>query len=299
MDDKKYRVIFKGEIVDGADKEDVVKKVAAIFKMKEEKAEKLFSGKKKIIKKEAPLEKCKKVQAAFKKAGAVCQIEEIGAEPEQEQEQGQEQSPGVLQVVAKPEVDESENNPTIKKQLLLMTLFLGGFGFHKLYIGKNIQGFLSILFSWTGIPFVISIIEFLVLAIIKGEKLRKRYKAQGTKTIYILASFMAILIISAELYFIITIGIPKYIDYKTRSYRTAVIFELNSVWVGEEVYRLDHNKYTEDPSKFDFSKLTPSVTYTIDVDSDCFIAKGTHPAINYSMQIDCKGTIEKIMKKIK
>ena len=41
--------------------------------------------------------------------------------------------------------------------LLLLMFFLGSFGIHYFYEGKNLKGILSILFSWTFIPAIISL----------------------------------------------------------------------------------------------------------------------------------------------
>lgn len=44
----------------------------------------------------------------------------------------------------------------------LLAFFLGSFGGHKFYAGKTGTGILFLLFCWTGIPTVVSIIEFIV-----------------------------------------------------------------------------------------------------------------------------------------
>ncbi|HDB5454717.1 TPA: TM2 domain-containing protein [Staphylococcus aureus] len=38
---------------------------------------------------------------------------------------------------------------------ILLALFLGSFGIHKFYAGKNMQGILHLIFCWTGIPHLI------------------------------------------------------------------------------------------------------------------------------------------------
>ena len=44
--------------------------------------------------------------------------------------------------------------------LLVLMFFLGGFGIHYFYEGKNLKGILSILFSWTFIPSIIAFFRF-------------------------------------------------------------------------------------------------------------------------------------------
>jgi TM2 domain-containing membrane protein YozV len=41
----------------------------------------------------------------------------------------------------------------------LLAIFLGGFGIHKFYIGKNGQGIIYLLFFWTFVPTIIAFIE--------------------------------------------------------------------------------------------------------------------------------------------
>jgi len=42
---------------------------------------------------------------------------------------------------------------------VLLALFLGGFGFHKFYLGQPGLGVLYLLFCWTFIPSIISVVE--------------------------------------------------------------------------------------------------------------------------------------------
>ena len=46
-----------------------------------------------------------------------------------------------------------------KTTATLFAVFLGGFGVHKFYLDKPIQGLFYILFSWTLIPAVVGLIE--------------------------------------------------------------------------------------------------------------------------------------------
>ena len=45
--------------------------------------------------------------------------------------------------------------------LLVLMFFLGSFGIHYFYEGKNLKGILSILFSWTFIPAIIAFFRFI------------------------------------------------------------------------------------------------------------------------------------------
>ena len=45
--------------------------------------------------------------------------------------------------------------------LLVLMFFLGSFGIHYFYEGKNLKGILSILFSWTFIPAIITFFRFI------------------------------------------------------------------------------------------------------------------------------------------
>ena len=75
MSDARFRVVFEGEVADGAAVEDVKKKIGAIFRLETGQVDRLFAGGKVEIKRNAPLAVCEKTRAAFEKAGAVCVIE--------------------------------------------------------------------------------------------------------------------------------------------------------------------------------------------------------------------------------
>ena len=80
MGENKYRIVFKGEISEGADINEVKGKIGQSFKIDSSKIDELFSGKRVIIKKNSTLDICEKTKAVFEKAGAICHIE---AEKEQ------------------------------------------------------------------------------------------------------------------------------------------------------------------------------------------------------------------------
>jgi TM2 domain-containing membrane protein YozV len=57
-----------------------------------------------------------------------------------------------------------------KTAYVLIAIFLGWLGFHKFYAGKNFLGVLYLVFCWTGIPFIIGIIEGLMATGIPADE---------------------------------------------------------------------------------------------------------------------------------
>lgn len=74
MSDENFEVIFAGQIVQGAQLEQVKARVAAIFKTDVAKIAHLFSGSPVVIKKGIDQSMALKYQAAMQAAGALCEI---------------------------------------------------------------------------------------------------------------------------------------------------------------------------------------------------------------------------------
>ena len=58
---------------------------------------------------------------------------------------------------------------------LLLCLFLGGFGAHKFYLHSYFLGTLYLLFCWTFIPLLWSIIDFIIMLLIPERLFHKMY----------------------------------------------------------------------------------------------------------------------------
>ena len=58
---------------------------------------------------------------------------------------------------------------------LLICFFGGGFGIHQFYLGRNVQGILYLLFSWTLIPSIIAFFEFLGLCFMSDREFDARF----------------------------------------------------------------------------------------------------------------------------
>lgn len=65
--------------------------------------------------------------------------------------------------------------PPNKVALLLITFFLGGFGAHKFYLRKYLQGVIYLVLFWTGIPALIAFVEFIIYALKSEADLQAAY----------------------------------------------------------------------------------------------------------------------------
>lgn len=58
---------------------------------------------------------------------------------------------------------------------LLLCFFLGGFGVHQFYLGNTVQGVFYLLFSWTCIPAIISVVDFIILLCMSESYFHQKY----------------------------------------------------------------------------------------------------------------------------
>ena len=57
----------------------------------------------------------------------------------------------------------------------LLALFLGGFGIHKFYLGRYVQGIFYLLFCWTYIPGIIAFFEAISYFVQDSESFAEKY----------------------------------------------------------------------------------------------------------------------------
>src|ERR1044071_6481430 len=69
-----YQVVFEGKLTGELPLDEVKRNLSALFKMKAEQVDALFSGKPVVIKRDIDQATALKYQAAFKKAGAICSV---------------------------------------------------------------------------------------------------------------------------------------------------------------------------------------------------------------------------------
>ena len=89
MSEELFEIAFSGQIVEGADLQSVKQHISQIFKADATRLQQLFSGRRVLIKREADKATVIKYQAAFKKAGAICEIKSLNeADSAQQAEPG-------------------------------------------------------------------------------------------------------------------------------------------------------------------------------------------------------------------
>lgn len=62
-----------------------------------------------------------------------------------------------------------------KLAAVLFALLLGCFGAHKFFLGKTGMGILYLLFCWTGIPGIVSLIEGILYVAMSEEEFAEKY----------------------------------------------------------------------------------------------------------------------------
>ncbi len=57
----------------------------------------------------------------------------------------------------------------------LLALFLGSIGVHKFYLGETGWGIIYLLFFWTGIPYIVAIVEGIIYLVMSDAKFDRLY----------------------------------------------------------------------------------------------------------------------------
>lgn len=68
-------------------------------------------------------------------------------------------------------------SPKSKSTALIIALFIGGFGVHRFYLNQPVLGILYLLFSWTFIPLVISIIDIFAFIFMSEKTFNRKYNS--------------------------------------------------------------------------------------------------------------------------
>lgn len=68
-----------------------------------------------------------------------------------------------------------ESSRKSKSVAILLALLLGGLGIHKFYLGQILWGIIYLLFCWTFIPLIISIVEVIILLFMDDSEFNRRF----------------------------------------------------------------------------------------------------------------------------
>lgn len=67
-----------------------------------------------------------------------------------------------------------------KTLAILLALLLGGIGGHQFYLGNNGKGILYLIFCWTFIPVLITVIDIILLLMMSEDKFNNKYNKNVT-----------------------------------------------------------------------------------------------------------------------
>ena len=62
-----------------------------------------------------------------------------------------------------------------KTTAIVLALLLGGLGAHKFYLGQTLQGILYLVFCWTFIPLIVSVIDIIMYLTMSDQAFQEKY----------------------------------------------------------------------------------------------------------------------------
>ena len=71
--------------------------------------------------------------------------------------------------------DDLTNGTRNKWVAIILAFFFGGLGAHKFYLGKIGQGILYLLFCWTFIPALVSLVEMIIYLTMSDKEFAAKY----------------------------------------------------------------------------------------------------------------------------
>ena len=144
--------------------------------------------------------------------------------------------------------------------LVLLTFFLGGLGAHKLYLRKYVQAVLYLLFSWTGIPAFIALVEFIIYLVTDERTLAQKYGTPSTTALIvaIVVPFVGIILIGI----MAAIAIPQFAAYSEKANNSAAQSDVRNCSTGAEVFFADYQQYPQnlDGEFADYCRPSENVT---------------------------------------
>ncbi len=246
MDSQRYNIIFEGKVADGVDMEIAKGNLQHLFKIDRATVDKLFSGKRTVLKKDVPTDTLKKYQTALTNAGVECTTDPniptaaapaatpppAKTPPEDSGPVNPYEPPKQNAVVNRqvfcrscgakidatasscPQCDTRQlvGKPKSKVTAALLAIFLGFLGIHRFYLGQWV-GIIYLLFGFIAWP--VAWVEAIVFLLTDRERWEQKYGnvIGGGAAMMIVAVFLFIGIIGI----LAAIAIPQYNDYVQRS----------------------------------------------------------------------------------
>jgi TM2 domain-containing membrane protein YozV/Tfp pilus assembly protein PilE len=165
-----------------------------------------------------------------------------------------------------------------KVALVLLTFFLGGIGAHKFYTGQTKQGVVYLLLCWSGIPRIISIVEFFIYAFTKEEALQNKfpsYKGTSSVVVLVVCVFGGIFLLGM----LAAIAIPTYVGYLQKARVVVVSQTLDAVYNGEKRYYSAHKTYTDNLASLEVT-LPQHTWFALTIDNVSPTTFTAHAAAN-------------------
>ena len=149
-----------------------------------------------------------------------------------------------------------------KTALLLITFFLGGFGGHKFYLGKWVQGIFYLLFCWSGIPGLIALIEFIVYACTSSQRLNEKYSASGSIAVLLIVGSVVLVMMIGIL---AAIALPAYQDYTVRAKLSETLYGMTAHKLAVSEYFADKRQLPATGAEIEMPAATVPHTQSVKI----------------------------------
>ncbi|MBU6950977.1 NINE protein [Hahella sp. HN01] len=264
MSELKFDVVLLGQCQQGMNPDDVINKLAALFRTDVDKVEKMMVKSRHVIKKGVDGATAKKYKTAIEQAGGVCELVKSAVAPVQKEPPMRAASaprPAAAKSVEpiRATANDAVANayrapvaPVVKDQIVycrqcgahisatlsecphchakqsptsskskvtagLLAFFLGGLGVHRFYLGQW-WGIFYMLFWFTWIPSIVSLIEAIVFFASSEDRWQEKYgQVRGGGAAMIVAAVVGLFVMVAFIGILAAVAIPAYQDYIARS----------------------------------------------------------------------------------
>lgn len=283
MPDARLDVYLLGEPRLGVTRLDLVRNLATAFKKDIPVIEKMLSCTRCLIKKDVDEELAKKYQATIEKAGGICELEPHVDEALEVDAPEAASTPYAAPVSHNPRLQQgaqhfcykcgspiantaAPNCPkcfapqlhlTAKNKTLagVLAFFIGGLGVHRFYLGQW-WGLFYLIFWFTLIPSVVSVIEAIVFWTTSSARWQKKYgqvpkAGGGMAAVFIASLFVFIMVLGI----VSAVALPAYQDYTIRAKVASAELLVDEVRSKVAAYVERTNEFPRDNSDIDLDRI--------------------------------------------